>query len=216
MVSKVDSLYKLLNRMEDKEYIENFISYNVALISAKLKPSITLNLFKNNNKKTYFLWNTYGEEYLKKLGLNYIELRENDKALIVFIYSEELLKKVISNYKSLNFLGSIGYENCFNIKEVLQKLKERYSIYNCPHELGIFLGYPLEDVKDFMECTEKKCLACGYWKVYNECNKAKTVFALFDKVKEHTAENILIGNRHINLSNILKDKFEKNQKIVFG
>ena len=216
MEEKVVSFYKLLDKMEDKDYIENLISYNIALISAKLKPSITLNLFKNNKRKTYFLWNTYAVEYLQKLELNYVELRESDKTLTVLIYDEKLLKKVINKSDNRNFLTSIGYENLFSIKEILNKFKERYSIYNCPHELGLFLGYPLEDVKDFMECTKKECLACGYWKVYNKHNKAKVIFNLFDRVKEYTVENMLIGNRHIDLSNILKNKFEKNQKIVFG
>lgn len=216
MGERVVSFYKLLNEMEDKDYIENLISYNVALISAKLKPSITLNLFKKSNRKTYFLWNTYANEYLKKLGLNYIKLRESDKTLIVLIYDEKLLRKVINNSDNRKFLSSIGYENYFSIKEVLEKFKERYSIYNCPHELGLFLGYPLEDVKDFMECTEKECLACGYWKVYNKHSKAKVIFNIFDKVKEYTVENMLNGNRHIDLANILKNKFEKNQKIIFG
>ena len=216
MEEKVVSFYKLLDEMEDKDYIENLISYNVALISAKLKPSTTLNLFKNNNRKTYFLWNTYATEYLEKLELNYVELRESDKTLTVLIYDEKLLRKVINKSDNRKFLSSIGYENFFSIEEVLKKFKERYSIYNCPHELGLFLGYPLEDVKDFMECTEKECLACGYWKVYNKHNKAKAIFNLFDKVKEYTVENMLVGNRHIDLSNILKNKFEKNQKIVFG
>ena len=109
MVDKLSEFYKLLNNEEDREYIELFVSYSIALISAKLKPSITLNLVKNDNKRTYDLWKLYGENYIKSLGLKYIELRESERSLIVLIYDEELLEKAISNPENLKFLMSIGY-----------------------------------------------------------------------------------------------------------
>ena len=111
---------------------------------------------------------------------------------------------------------SLGYPNKFSVEEALETLQERYELYNCPHELGIFLGFPLDDVKDFMTCSDKKCLACGYWKVYNQCNKAKRIFNLFDRVKEETLDNILDGYRHNILFNNLKDKFESNQKLILN
>lgn len=216
MVDKLSEFYKLLNNEEDREYIELFVSYSIALISAKLKPSITLNLVKNDNKRTYDLWKLYGESYIKSLGLKYIELRESERSLIVLIYDEELLEKAISNPENLKFLMSIGYKYDFSLKQCVEKLKERYALYACPHELGVFLGYPIDDVRDFMECTEKKCLACGYWKVYNSISNAETIFNLYDEVKEHTLDNILIGKRHKILCGILKSKFENKQCIVFG
>ena len=38
MTNKLNNFYKLLNNLNDKEYIEMLISYNVSLISARLKP----------------------------------------------------------------------------------------------------------------------------------------------------------------------------------
>ncbi len=96
MGEKISTFYNLLNGMEGKEYIETFISYNVALISARLKPSITLNLSKYDNKDIFYLWNIYGKDYLKRLNLDYISLRDSDKSLIVLIYDKELLEKYIN------------------------------------------------------------------------------------------------------------------------
>ncbi|ACD21843.1 DUF3793 family protein [Clostridium botulinum] len=215
MGEKISTFYNLLNGMEGKEYIETFISYNVALISARLKPSITLNLSKYDNKDIFYLWNMYGKDYLRKLNLGYISLRDSDKSLIVLIYDKELLEKYINKKDNLKFLNCVGYDRELSVEDALNTLKDRYEVYNCPHELGIFLGYPLEDVKDFMECSEKKCLTCGYWKVYNSENKAKTIFTLFDRVKDFTVTNIIEGNRTNSLSLTLKDNFQKNHKIIF-
>ncbi|MGN0305845.1 MAG: DUF3793 family protein [Lachnospiraceae bacterium] len=59
------------------------------------------------------------------------------------------------------------------ITECLQQLKKRIWESQCfPHEIGIFLGYPLEDVTGFIENQGKNCKYCGFWKVY--CNEEET------------------------------------------
>ena len=54
-----------------------------------------------------------------------------------------------------------------------------------PHEIGLFLGYPVEDVKGFIkykgECS--KCIGC--WKVYGDVTKAEDTF---DRYKKCTDE----------------------------
>ena len=35
-----------------------------------------------------------------------------------------------------------------------------------PHEMGLLLGYPVEDVTGFMVHGGKNSLYSGYWKVY--------------------------------------------------
>lgn len=211
MAEKIGAFYKLLNTMEGKEYIETFLLYNVALISAKVKPSITLNLCKLNPKNVFNLWNKHGEEYLKTLNLDYIELRESNKSLIILIYDKNLLEKSIKDKANQEFLLTIGYKNNLEVIEALETLKSRYQEYNCPHELGVFLGYPIEDVKDFMNCASKKCLTCGYWKVYNSEQKAKKVFQLFDSIKTFTAHNIIIGEKSSELAFILANNFKQVQ-----
>lgn len=41
-----------------------------------------------------------------------------------------------------------------------------------PHEIGIFLGYPLEDVVQFEKQNGKGFCYSGYWKVYKNKNRA--------------------------------------------
>lgn len=209
MVEKISNFYNMLNSMEDREYIETFISYNVALISARLKPSITLNLIKGRDKDLFKLWNLYGRDYLDKINLDYINLRDSEKSLIILIYDKELLLKYLKKKENLSFLIKIGYSKYLILEEALDTLRLRYDKYKCPHELGVFLGYPIEDVKDFMECSKKKCITCGYWKVYNNENKAKTIFKLFDTVKDFTISNIIEGKRAEHLSVALKGEFIK-------
>ena len=53
-----------------------------------------------------------------------------------------------------------------------------------PHEIGLFLGYPLGDVMGFIENAGRNSKCSGCWKVYcNECEAIK-LFARFDKCRE--------------------------------
>ena len=46
-----------------------------------------------------------------------------------------------------------------------------------PHEVGLFLSYPPEDVKGFLEHRPCKCVGC--WKVYENEEAAKKTFAKY-------------------------------------
>lgn len=59
-----------------------------------------------------------------------------------------------------------------------------------PHEIGLFLGYPVEDVKGFIENKGENCVKCGAWKVY--CNpEEKMHFFLQDETMHRSVYEIL-------------------------
>ena len=71
-----------------------------------------------------------------------------------------------------------------NVEKAVARLKERLAQSDgFPHEIGVFLGYPLGDVIGFIENGGKNCKCVGCWKVYcNECEAKKT----FEKFKKCT------------------------------
>ena len=93
-------------------------------------------------------------------------------------------------------------------------MKRRYKEFNCPHELGIFLGFPLNDVKDFMNCKDKKCLSCGYWLVYNNLQEAQEIFSKYDKVKAHTVNYILSGDSSQEVAYSIRSLFENYKSVT--
>lgn len=187
MSRNYSSFYKKLNSMNRKDYIENFLILNTSLVIADIKPSVTINIMKNDDYKK---WLDYGRAFINNIGLGYIELREIKSSVILLIYNKKLLSKSIFEENSKNFLMQLGYPDNVDINDWLKVLKDRYDRYHCPHELGIFLGFPIDDVQDFMNCTNKKCLLCGYWKVYNNLNIAKETFNKYDTVKNITIKHL--------------------------
>lgn len=205
--------YKSLNNMEERECIEKFLLFNTSLVISEVKPSATITL-KKGIDSNYEKWIKYGEKFLESINIKYIELRECANALIILVYDEKQLSNYIFKEENRTFLKKLGYSYGNDIDAYVEKLKKRYDEFNCPHELGIFLGYPLNDVKDFMECSSKKCLACGYWRVYNDYNAAKEVFNIYDMIKEKTVNYILKGDSSYNVFCSLKNMISELECIA--
>jgi hypothetical protein len=198
--------YKKLSLLNDKEYIENFLIYNASLVIAGVKPASTIAL-KKINKRLYDSWCSFGKSFIDKLNLYFIELRESNESIILMIYDKNLLHKSIDTEQNINFLINLGYNHEVEVNNYLNTLKHRYEKYHCPHELGIFLGIPFEDVKDFMECTSKRCLMCGYWKVYNNRRAAIEIFEKYDIVKQYTIDNMFKTTTPVELVFKIRDSF---------
>lgn len=208
------NFYDKLNLMEDKEYVENFLVYNLSLVIAGVKPAVTITI-KKNNHKLYNNWNTLGHDFIKELDLDYVELRESINSIVVMVYDKLILERIFTYKDNIEFLKNLGYPSNLKIDNYINTLKVRYEKYHCPHELGLFLGIPIKDVKDFMECTTKKCLMCKYWKVYNDSTKAEETFNTYDKIKDYTMKHILEGNSSINLILSIKNSFYESSMYSF-
>ena len=81
------------------------------------------------------------------------------------------------------FLAGCGYQSLAP-NEALARLSERLcSQEGFPHEIGLFLSYPLGDVQGFIENGGAHYKCSGCWKVYcNECETAK-LFAKYQKCR---------------------------------
>ena len=79
-----------------------------------------------------------------------------------------------------------GYENT-EPEQCLALLKKRFEAAEAfPHEIGIFLDYPLGDVIGFIQNSGQNYKCSGCWKVYcNECEALK-MFQKYHKCREVT------------------------------
>ncbi len=97
--------------------------------------------------------------------------------------------KEICRTKRSDFLETRGYQ-CDNfvccINRLIMKLREEPDF---PHEIGLFLGYPLEDVKSFIE-NKADCSKCsGCWKVYGNEQEALKLLKNIRNVQVHITHN---------------------------
>lgn len=180
---------KTIKDMEDKKYLFSMILYLIAPTIEGVKPSTIVTL-PTSGRNLSKLWETYKEDFLNIYNVNYIKMKDTDKSTIVLFYNSDSLKETLSDLENIDFLQQFGYKNEMNINESILHLKSRFKNI-CPHEIGIFLGIPLEEVKVFMENPKSKCIFCGYWKVYKDIKKARKQFHIYDRARTHIILDVL-------------------------
>lgn len=109
-------------------------------------------------------------------GFAFILLREDEERLLVYICHRARLTKYLFSPDVRAFLARFGYEYGL-AEEALEQLKRRMK-GEFPHEIGIFLGYPLADVRGFLR-DPNSCVLCGCWKVYENADEAARTFERF-------------------------------------
>ena len=100
---------------------------------------------------------------------------------LIYIYRPGRLQSDLDAEEAKDILLRFGYEES-SLDGCISRLADR--IYECdefPHEVGLFLGYPPEDVQGFIEFGGRKSKASGYWKVYGDVARAQKQFERFSK-----------------------------------
>lgn len=120
------------------------------------------------------------------------------KATMLLYRSEELCA-YFSNKKIRLLMQFMGYTD-FSKDALFMRFQKHYVAYQqedaeFPHEMGFFLGYPLEDVVGFIENQGKDFLYTGYWKVYANLQEKRDLFQQFDMAQEQFVQYVSEGGR---------------------
>lgn len=124
-------------------------------------------LYKNGSEKICELNNA-----LKKKNISILPIQKKNYMLL-FVYNKVLLKNLLNGKAAVFFLKEKGYPVQKGFEAILIELCFRLMTYKTfPHEIGFFLGYPLEDVIQFEKNKGSGFLYSGYWKVYGNVTEA--------------------------------------------
>lgn len=200
-VEEVRSFINVVNNYNNIEYLLSTIMYSAAATLAREKVSSLIN-FSNNHNNMKKIWVAY-KKYIKNIiNIDFIELKSDENNIVVLFYCREELEKILKDKKNMDFLVGFGYSEKMSIEESILYLSKRFK-KTCPHEIGIFLGYPLEDVICFMKHPNDKCMMIGYWKVYNNVEYAKIIFDKYDKIKQNVIRMMIYGINPIDVITLI-------------
>jgi len=117
---------------------------------------------------------------LVRKGLRVLPLRYRDGVGLVYVYRPKKLCQDLKHETACRLLRDRGY-SCDNPNRCICQLRQRIAqSEEFPHEVGLFLGYPPEDVDGFIHRKDQaKC--CGCWKVYGDEESARRTFARYRK-----------------------------------
>lgn len=136
-------------------------------------------------------------EMFSDMDISYHRISCSDGRCLVLFYRPEELEKYLMEPGVYELIQKYGYTD-MQVERVLAHLSDRIRGFNrkgmgFPHEIGVFLGYPLDDVKGFIENAGKKYLMIGYWKVYSDLAGARTAFMEYDRAKDCAVNEFLTG-----------------------
>ncbi|MBR4504991.1 MAG: DUF3793 family protein [Candidatus Methanomethylophilaceae archaeon] len=112
---------------------------------------------------------------LRPFDVMAMALRSESDALLVYVFRPKMLSDVLSNPKVGGYLSEYGYRG-MDCAGSLRHLRARFIEKGMPHEVGIFLGYPLADVEGFMRNGGRSCVCAGCWKSYGDAAEAEIRF----------------------------------------
>lgn len=180
-------------RLQTKENEDRKMAVKLAihcspvLRGVKAANSVTVNI----NESSYI------GDLLNGTGISHRFLRTMENKGILYLYREKAIMNYLSSEEVCNFLKGYGYQNG-DLVGMLNRLSDRLHRYSkgripFPHEIGVFLEYPLDDVKGFLINNGKKSYCSGYWKVYHNVPETLRKFRQYDEERECVIREIIEG-----------------------
>ncbi|MFR5420625.1 MAG: DUF3793 family protein [Oscillospiraceae bacterium] len=84
-----------------------------------------------------------------------------------------------------------------------------------PHEIGLFLSYPPEDVKGFIEHHAADFKYAGLWKVYGDEQRARDLFVKYQRCTEIYCQRLHAGSSIAQLAvNVQQPNTAKNERML--
>jgi hypothetical protein len=128
---------------------------------------------------------------------SWYRLYETEEKVTLLLFHRESLIRYLERIPVREMLLQAGYED-LSLGCILREFSIRYQGYmerknDFPHEMGLLLGYPTEDVAGFIEHRGDNSLCTGYWKVYANKERKLKMFERFENAKESLIQLLSLG-----------------------
>ena len=124
-------------------------------------------------------------------GLRAMPLHYGRRRALIYLYRPGRLRQDLRLEQAEAILRSRGYDP-EKPEQCIRRLRLRLGAEGeFPHEIGLFLGYPPEDVAGFIGHGTCKCVGC--WKVYGDEESAKKTFRQYKACTEVYCNRMRMG-----------------------
>lgn len=155
----------------ERECLASYLALETAEVLAGEKPGNLINMVKRPRscgRDMFRFWRFHGHRLLQSVGLEVRKMVEREESVLLFIYHPKTLRELLSRPNVLAFLRKTGYAVPDDPARALDELQSRFADKTIPHEVGVFLGYPLKDVAGFMGMVSLPFSGQGPWKFYGD------------------------------------------------
>ena len=131
------------------------------------------------DKEKFEAW----KESFYKRGLMVFSAQISETSKAILVLNVCWARKILADVFVKAYLSEKGYHtgSVFGfVKELFSRMLEKEGF---PHEVGVILGYPVEDVIEFENHKGHDCKYCGCWKCYSDVEKAKDCHCRFTECR---------------------------------
>lgn len=140
---------------------------------------------------------------LARQGLCVRRMRHQRDRVLLLVYRPAHLAQVLSSPLTASLLRQRGYPAGATLDETLRTLRGRIVKQpDFPHEIGLFLGYPAEDVAGFIRHKGASYKLCGLWKVYSDVDRARALFSEYESCSQRLQRHLNNGGDLTDLSRL--------------
>ena len=154
---------------DDRDCLASFLALELAEVLRGAKPANLVCLANKRRacgRNLYLLWKEHGAELLEESGLRGKLLVDRGNSLLLLLYSQQALGSLLRQKATQVILSKTGYPDPSDLEGALCELKMRVAGEGFPHEIGVFLGYPLKDVVGFLGWAPLSFTCQGPWKIF--------------------------------------------------
>lgn len=115
------------------------------------------------------------------------------RRVLLLVYRPQMLENRLAEPEVHALLVKFGYPPEAGLDAMLDVLSQRLSCDSFPHEIGLFLDYPVCDVLGFIRNRGHGGKLCKYWKVYDNVEAAQERFACYDMCRSCLQRLLALG-----------------------
>ncbi len=172
---------------------DELLAFHCAPVLTGLKPANIISLHLQDADEIESLLPKYNKAFAAR-GLTFRCLHGSPKRTLLLIYNPAQLLAVLQDRGYRSYLIAAGYAQQADIEADLRQLERRLADSAAfPHEIGVFLGYPLEDILGFVLNKGAGYKYSGYWRVYGDVPKARKLFAAYEQRRDFILQKLAEG-----------------------
>lgn len=173
--------------------LDQILAYHCAPSLTGLKPANLVALSREEFPDLEERLEGYRRLFSKR-GMAFRTMCGCGRNVLLLLYRPAQLEAALRVPLTAVLLEEEGYGAGVGLEAMLDRLGLRLRTEaEFPHEIGLFLGYPPEDVAGFQRHRGRNCKLCGYWKVYSDVDRAKVLFQRYDQCRESLCARLASG-----------------------
>ena len=132
---------------------------------------------------------------LSPKGLCILPLRFDEGRALLYLFRPGELERDLRCPVARRILEEAGYEDLRLGKCLCCLVRKLQRRQDFPHEVGLFLSYPPEDVRGFIQNRAQNYKRVCAWKVYGDEELAQRTFARYQKCTESYCRAFRAGRK---------------------